>query len=276
VAARSLLDVARAAEEDARSLRDLVTRRADLGESRESDRIKATVEWLRQERSLAAAEREAESAETVVRTLAVEILPRPLVITAVTHPPMPALDREAVVGDMLARSPRLRAARAEAERQRALLSVARRGRIPDLYVTLFRNEELDKRASGFSLGLKVPLWNASRGEIARAWASTQVSGAEADRARVELVTDIETRVKELQIAAAQAALLDGELLTAAARSLGLARFSFEEGETSLLDLLDAQRTYRETQREAAEAHLALSVALAEVQRLVGPDFNPWR
>lgn len=70
--------------------------------------------------------------------------------------------------------------------------------------------------------------------------------------------------------------MDREILPAATRSVGLARFSYEEGETSLLDLLDAQRTFRETQREAAEAHLALSLALAEVQRLVGPEFNPWR
>jgi cobalt-zinc-cadmium efflux system outer membrane protein len=276
VAARSRHEVARSSEEDARSLRDLVTRRADLGESRESDRIKATVEWLRQQRSLAAAEREAESAETVLRTLAVEVLPRPLAVEAVPHPPMPVLDRDAVVADMLARSPRLRAARAEAERQRALLDVARRSRIPDLDVKLFRSEELDKQASGFSLGLKVPLWNAKRGEIARAQASTLVSGAEADRARLELATEIEARLKELQVAADQAVLLEGEILPSAARSVGLARFSFEEGETSLLDLLDAQRTYRDTLRETAEAHLALSVALAEVQRLVGPDFNPWR
>ena len=60
------------------------------------------------------------------------------------------------------------------------------------------------------------------------------------------------------------------------RSLELARFSYQEGETSLLELLDAQRTFRETQREAAGSRLALALALGEVQRLVGPDFNPGR
>jgi outer membrane protein TolC len=58
--------------------------------------------------------------------------------------------------------------------------------------------------------------------------------------------------------------------------MGLVRLSFEEGETSLLDLLDAQRTLRDTQREAVEAHLALSLAVGEVQKLAGPDFDPWR
>ena len=58
---RSLVAILRTAEEDTRSLRDLVARRADLGESRESDRLKTTVEWLRQRRILADAERDARS-----------------------------------------------------------------------------------------------------------------------------------------------------------------------------------------------------------------------
>lgn len=276
VGARALLDVARAAEDDARSLRDLVTRRADLGESRESDRIKATVEWLRQQRNLAAAEREAEAAEAILRALAVEPLPKPLGIRPVVHDPLPRLDRGALATQIVDRSPWLRAARAEAERQQALLSVARRARIPDLDVTVFKQKEVDKEANGFAIGVKVPLWNANRGEIARADAASRISTAAAERVRIELVTELQARLKELQVAGDQASLLDREILPAAQRSVGLVRLSFEEGETSLLDLLDAQRTFRDTQREAALAHLALSLAVGEVQKLAGPDFNPWR
>jgi outer membrane protein, heavy metal efflux system len=276
VAARALLDVARATEADARSLRDLVARRADLGESRESDRIKATVEWLRQQRNLVAAEREAETGEAVVRTLAVEPLPKPLLIRPAVYEPLPRLDREALATQIADRGPRLRAAQAAAERQQELVSVARRARIPDLGVTVFKDKELDKQATGFSVDVRLPLWNANRGEIARAEAQSRIASAEAGRTRLELVTELQGRLKELQIAGDQAFLLDRELLPAAERSVGLVRLSFEEGETSLLDLLDAQRTFRDTQREAAAAHLALSLALGEVQKLAGPDFNPWR
>ncbi len=274
-AARALLEIARGAEDDARSLRDLVTRRAELGESRESDRIKATVEWLRQQRNLATAEREAEAAEAIVRALAVEPLPSPLAVRPVAHEPQPRLDREALAGRIADRSPRLRAARAEAERRDALLSQARRARIPDLGLTFFKQKELDKQATGFAVGVTLPLWNANRGEIARTDAASRIASAEAERVRIELVTALHGRLTQLQIAGDQVTLLDRAILPAAARSVGLVRLSFEEGETSLLDLLDAQRTFRDTQREAAEARLALSLALGEVQRLAGPDFNPW-
>jgi len=58
------------AEEDARSLRDLVTRRTELGEFARVGPHQGHGRWLRQQRDLATAEREAEAAEAVVRALA--------------------------------------------------------------------------------------------------------------------------------------------------------------------------------------------------------------
>jgi cobalt-zinc-cadmium efflux system outer membrane protein len=110
----------------------------------------------------------------------------------------------------------------------------------------------------------------------RAQAGASLAAAAADRARLDLLTELTSRLTELEVAASQGAILDSEILPAATQSLGLARFSYQEGETSLLDLLDAQRTYRDTQREAVEARLAQALALAEPQRLVGPTFNPRR
>ncbi len=189
-AARGLLEVARGAEEDARSLRDLVARRADLGESRESDRIKVSVEWLRQQRQVAAVSREAQVAETILRALAVEPLPQPLVLEPTDHPPLPPLDPATLAARLAETNPRLRAARAEGARREALSSVARRARIPDLDVSVFRQRELDKEANGFSVGIKLPLWNANRGEIARAEAEERVAAASAARERIDVLTEL--------------------------------------------------------------------------------------
>ncbi len=276
LAGRALLDVARSAEGEAASLLALVTRRAELGEARESDRIKARIEWLRQQGDLAAAEREAAAAEAAVRTLAVAPLPMPLLVREVARSLQPELDRHTLLEQLLEQSPRLVAARAEAERQRALLAVARLSRVPDLDLTVVRQKELDKRSIGLTLGLRVPLWNGARGERARAEAAARTSAASAERVRLALTSELEARLKDLQIAAGRASLLDQEILPAATSGVSLVRLGFEEGETSLLDLLDAQRTLRATEREAAEAHLALGLALGEVQKLVGPDFDPWR
>jgi len=276
VTARALLEIDEATEADARSLRDLVARRTELGETRESDRIRTAVEWMRQRRLLDASRREAETAEVVVRTLAVEALPRPLAIRAEPPADLPPQSRESLVARLLERNPLLLASRADAERQRALASRAKQARIPDLDVTVFRDKELDKASNGIAVGLRVPLWNANRGEVARSDASLNIALASAERKRLDLLAELEERLKDIEVAGAQVQALDQEILPSAGESLRLSRRSYEEGETSLLDLLDAQRTLRDTQREAAESRLAMALAVTDIQRLVGPDFDPWR
>ena len=276
VTARSLVEIDQATEEDARSLRDLVGRRTELGDTRESDRIRSSVEWMRQRRLLDSSRREADAAEVALRTLAVDPLPRPLRLDARDSAELGTVDASALAERLARLNPRVMAARAETERHRALLGQARQARVPDLGVTLFRDEELDKTSSGVSLAVRVPLWNANRGEIARAEAAASLAEAEAARLTLDLAAELADRLKDLDVASTQSQALARDILPAAAASLQLARRSYEEGETSLLDLLDAQRTFRETQREAALSRSALALAVSDIQRLVGPDFDPWR
>lgn len=272
VKARALEEVARAAEADARSLLDLVARRAALGESREVDRIRSRVEWLRQERELRAAGREAEAAERVLRTLAAEPLPEPLRLAgALPLSGDAAAALASATPERLASSPALLRAEAEAARAAALASSARRGRVPELGFSFFRQKELDRDAWGGALGVSLPLWNARRGDVARAEADARLKSSGAAAARLSLLAGLEARRRDAETLAGQVASLETDLLPAAAESLRLARLLFEEGETSLLDLLDAQRTAREARREEILARHALAASLAELARLLGPD-----
>jgi cobalt-zinc-cadmium efflux system outer membrane protein len=60
--------------------------------------------------------------------------------------------------------------------------------------------------------------------------------------------------------------------TAAARqSLDIATFSYENGEASLLDVLDAQRSHLGVRLAEAESWAELALARAEIERLIaGP------
>lgn len=272
VEARALVDVAKATELDARSLLDLVSRRAALGETREVDRIKARVEWLKQQREHRAAEREAEAAEKALRTFAASPLPTPLILGGDLPVPADATGAlQEVAPDRLDRAPAMLRARAEAARAASLLTNAQRSRVPDLGLSLFGARELDRNAFGASIGVVLPLWNARRGEVARASAESMGRAADAERLRLDLMIDVESRRRDVDTSAAQVATLMSDLLPSAAESLRLARLLFEEGETSLLDLLDAQRTARDARREEIRARFDLSVALSELQRLLGPD-----
>lgn len=271
--ARAALEMATEAEADALALRDLTAKRVDWGEAREIDRIKTEVEWLRQQRARRSLERASEAAETRLRSLAIEPLPRLLALAGQLPIEIGPLDSSELHTRLAQSNPTLLEARAHAARTAALAAAARRGRIPDLDLTWFRSHELDKSAHGLQLALKVPLWNAQRGAMARAEAASALATAAAQRAVLELTLALARALEELDVASGQASILERQVLPVASRSLELARFSYQEGETSLLDLLDAQRTLRETQSEALAARLALALALAEVQRLVGPDFN---
>ena len=56
---------------------------------------------------------------------------------------------------------------------------------------------------------------------------------------------------------------------AAMQSLEIATFSFDNGEASLLDVLDAQRGYLTVSVAEAESWAALNLARAEIERLIG-------
>ncbi len=64
-------------------------------------------------------------------------------------------------------------------------------------------------------------------------------------------------------------LFEKELLKQAQETLRIAQFSFQQGAANLLDLLDAQRVYRQIQLDYAQTRYELSVALARLERSTG-------
>jgi outer membrane protein, heavy metal efflux system len=73
----------------------------------------------------------------------------------------------------------------------------------------------------------------------------------------------------LQVAAGQAEEFSGRLLPSAREALRLSELTYGEGEVSFIELLDAQRTYREAATELIGIRRDAARALAEIHRLTG-------
>ena len=193
------------------------------------------------------------------------------------HPPLPPLDPAALAARLVETNPRLRAARAEAARREALSSVARRARIPDLDVSVFRQRELDKEANGFSVGIKLPLWNANRGEIARAEAEQRIAarggGAGADRRRSPSWRRA-SRIsswRRTRPPSSSARSCRRPRAASSSRGSSTRKARRRSSTSSTRSAPSARRS-----GSASQSHLAQAFAVADVQRLAGPDFDPWR
>jgi cobalt-zinc-cadmium efflux system outer membrane protein len=75
--------------------------------------------------------------------------------------------------------------------------------------------------------------------------------------------------QEMHTAQRQIQVFEKGLLHQAKEALDIAQFSFRNGVASLLEVIDAQRTYRQTLLEFAQARSDYSLALARLERAVG-------
>ena len=120
------------------------------------------------------------------------LAPRPL--DGSIDAPVPELQREAVVQDILAQSPELKAARATIQRAQAALSRARREPMPDLILRgsgQYNRELLESNGrpvgweAGVDVGFTIPLFNRNQGAVAESRA--ELGHAEKEVTRIELM-----------------------------------------------------------------------------------------
>ena len=255
--------------QDAARIFEISSRRVELEEARESERLRAEIELLRQRRALERARADTMGLRAILRRLAGPDLPDDFGVEAQWPSPGAAQSLEALRRKLVESNPELAAARAEAGRAAESRRAAVWGVFPDLFAGGYEQRELDKKSRGFSLGLSIPLWNANRPVIARSRAEESRAEAALRVREIELQNDLDRAFRAFQQASEQAGTYGARLLPAARESLRLARLAYEEGETSFLELLDSQRTFREAVAEWIDLRREAAASFAEVRRLTG-------
>jgi len=157
--------------------------------------------------------------------------------------------RDALLERAVHERPDVLAAREQVARARAAAALARRQRIPDVGLSASYAQQGTSNTAvtppTWTLGLSVPLpiLYQQQGEIARAEAEASAQEIALARAEAQATSDVETAWAVYQGARAQAERMQGRLLDRARTAFDLVTVQYQKGAASLLDMLDARRTW---------------------------------
>lgn len=122
--------------------------------------------------------------------------------------------------------------------------------------------------------IPLPIFNRNQGEVARAKSDEVRSGLLARAAENQVIQDVESAYAQLASARERLKMYEDTYLAEAKESLEIEEFSFHNGGASILDYLDAQRTYRTTQLAYRQELAVYLQALAQLQSAAGLDITP--
>jgi len=215
------------------------------------------LELLRIEVQRFALERDAADARQTLRVARIAV-------RAATDPAQVAEDFE-VVGELVDRDvapaaadlyrraldhqPDLRAAEAARAKARADVGLARANAWWDVTPQVEYQRIGPDNTIGFGISVPLRIFDRNQGEIARARAETQRVDAVREAMAVQVLSEVDTALAALRTERQKLDLLRDVYLPKARRARDTVEFAYRRGGVSLLDYLDAQRTYRDTTTE---------------------------
>ncbi len=178
--------------------------------------------------------------------------------------------------------PDVRAAQARVAQSEALSTLAGRLWIPLPQVTVshssgpFDRGELfsNGTANAIGFGFTVPFLYWNGGERERSRAGVQQAQVVSRRVQAQAATDLAMALDAYRSARGLAERYEGGLLAQADSALEMARYAYRAGTASLIDLLDAIRTYADTRADYNVAVHDYWVAVYGLDRAVGKDLLP--
>jgi len=244
--------------------------RAERGDISELELTRIQVQRFAFERDAADARQAIRSAKITLRTLAgpdalgtdfdvvgdIEFSDRPL-------------NRDDLYRLTLANRPDVRAAEAAREKARADVNLARANAWWDVTPLLEYQRIGNDNTIGFGISIPLRVFDRNQGEIARTRAEVQRTDALRQASAIQALADVDTALAAVTASREKVILLRETYLPKAQRARETVEFAYRRGGVSLLDFLDAQRTYRETALEHIRSMGTFWGSLYQLEAAVG-------
>ena len=253
--------------------------REEAGEGSTFDRMRAERELVDWEAEMGSARvARAEAQGRLVPYLGPDVVPVSLVASGrldpgARLPPLAMLVEQALSNRLDYRSTALSIAQFDAERR-----AAERRRLPTPLISGGSKRssvgETTKAGYVFSVDLAIPLFD--RGQSAAAVARAQMTRAEAEAAslRLRIEADVRTAHAALALRDEQANRYRQSVAETAEPLAEIGRIGYQEGELSILELLDAERQALEARLAALDLSALARKAAIELDRIVGAEVRP--
>jgi outer membrane protein, heavy metal efflux system len=198
-------------------------------------------------------------------------------------PAVTAMETPQVSDDMLERRPDVRAAASRVQAAAGARDLARSQRTRDVTVGLsydhypvnpgFAAGSGAGTGSTYGVFLSLPLFARYHyeGEIQRAESDYGAALDALDKTLAQARSELNRTASDLQAAAERLARYDGSLLAEARKAADSAEYAYKNGAIGVMDLLDARRTLRAIQIDAAAARNDYAKALSAWQAGLGSE-----
>ena len=149
--------------------------------------------------------------------------------------------------------PDVRAAEAARDKVKADINLAKANAWFDITPQLEYQRIGPDNTIGFGFAMPIKLFDRNQGEIARTRADALRVDAVRDAVTVQALSEVDTALAAVQTERGKVQALRDTYLPKATQARDTVEFAYRRGGVSLLDYLDAQRTYRETALEYVRA-----------------------
>jgi cobalt-zinc-cadmium efflux system outer membrane protein len=124
-------------------------------------------------------------------------------------------------------------------------------------------------AATWSFSIPLAIFDRNQGNIAQTRIAIRQAEEQKKAANGQVLTDVRDAYEALQEAAKITQLLKDTYLDMARRSRDISEYAYRRGAIALLDFLNAERTYRQTELAYRQAVAAYLAALEQLRQAVG-------
>jgi outer membrane protein, heavy metal efflux system len=170
--------------------------------------------------------------------------------------------------------PDLRAAQQNVTAARSAELLAEANGKRDLGASFNYSHVAATNTGAFFFNIQLPIFDRNQGEIARTRYVITQSEQLASEASQQVLTDVVDAFQALRTSEQIVQLYQGGYVDQATKSRDISQYAYQRGAASLLDYLDAERTYRTNQLAYRQALATYMSALEQMRQAVGTRTLP--